>query len=310
MNMLVKSAKARFQRLSVLSNVVRDIGRVAEDPQRHFRRFITARQFGDGEPRISRETGFALSDASRIEGLEPLLRHLQPFALARAEQLAATQAAAAKPFYFNVMERDDVEAMPELVRFALSRGPLNSLVPYYGLIPNLSHIGIFLSSAAGEGRRGTQNAHWDNHDRRHVKLFCYLTDVGPDDGPLTFLPADKSWWFRKKTGRILRTFPVQNDAEFNRYFTEKDLVEITGAAGTVAFLDTTRCMHFGSRCRPGGKRLALVIHYTRFAEYSFTKSKRFEDLNMATSPELRPVNLDPVESLVYHLVPSAPEGAI
>jgi hypothetical protein len=303
--MLINSVKARFNRLSVLSNVVRDVGRVATDPARHMRRIAAARSFGLPRVEIDPQTGFALCDASKIDGLATVIPKLRAFSLRQADELASAQASVDKPFYFNILGREDLQSMPELVKFSVSRGPLNTLVPYFGLVPNLSHIGIFLSAPASGKRRGTQKAHWDNHDRRHVKLFCYLTDVGSDDGPLTFLPADKSWWFRKKTGRILGTFPVRDDSEFRRYFTERDLVEVTGPAGTVAFLDTTRCMHFGSRCRPGGRRLALVIHYTKFAEYSSTRTGHFQDLNMATSPELRPDDLDPLASLVYQLVPAA-----
>ena len=295
--------RSRFNKLSVLANIARDYQRIGLDPMRHTRRIFAARGFKDANLKIDPDAGFLLSEADRIEGLPQLLAQLRPFALSRAEELADKHLVAAKPFYFNVLHRNDIRSMPELVKFTLSPAMLKILSPYYGLVPNLSHIGIFLSAHTGSlDNKGTQHGHFDNHDRRHVKMFCYLNDVSSDDGPLTFLPADKSLWFRRKTGRIIRSHPVRDDNEWRKYFSERDLVEVTGPAGTVAFLNTTDCLHFGSRCRPGGRRLTLVTHYTKFAEYSYARTTNYQDLNMATSPELRPSNLNEVESLMFHLV--------
>src|SRR4051812_20278241 len=83
-DMLIDAVRARFNRLSVLSNVVRDVGRVAADPARHIRRIAAARSFGGTGVEIDRQTGFALSDANKIEGLAVLLPKLQAFALRRA----------------------------------------------------------------------------------------------------------------------------------------------------------------------------------------------------------------------------------
>lgn len=299
---IIESINARINNYSVLSNILRDYLRVASDPVRHVQRIIASKSFSNSDLRIDTRSGFLLTNASQFEGLSELISKLQPFAFLRAEDLKGEHQVSPKPYYFNILDRGDVQSMPEIISFALSQSVLDILAPYYGLVPNLSHIGIFLSAHTGDTVSGTQHAHWDNHDCRHVKMFCYLSDVGPNDGPLTFLPADKSLWLRKKTGRILSTRAIRDDSEWQRYFTEKDLVKVIGPAGTVAFLNTSECMHFGSRCNPGGRRLSLVLHYAKFAEYSSTRTRIYQDLNVATSPELMPQNLNKAASLMFQII--------
>jgi len=258
-------------------------------------------------------TGYVVTDAEQMPGLSEVMTRLRSFTSQKLRTInceairVGAMRGSIKPFYFNLLDRADTQQMPEIVQFAVSDEVLGVLACYYGVLPELSHIAVFYSGfaeafAAGSNPRGTQKMHWDNHDRRHVKMFCYLDDVGEEDGPLTVLPADKSWFLRRKTGRILGTFPLQ-DAEFLRYFSEKDLVPITGPAGTVAFVDTTRCLHFGSRCGAGGNRTAFVIHYTRFADYSRAYTGPFQDLNLATSPECREqLTLSPTGDVAYRLL--------
>lgn len=71
-----------------------------------------------------------------------------------------------------------------------------------------------------------------------------------------------------------------------------------------ALVDTTNCLHYGSRCQKNGRRMAFVVHYTLFNSYSYHYSNDYEDLNMATSPEFRSqIAGDERKALVYHLIP-------
>jgi hypothetical protein len=260
-----------------------------------------------------------VTHARQIDGLAELMPVLKEFASHKLAELdvprlfkqRADAGHPIKPFYFNILTRRDLSAIPQLVDFSVSDGVLKILAPYYGLLPELSHIAVFVSGFAepftpGAKPKGTQCLHSDNHDLRHVKLFCFLSDVGEKDGPLTLLPADQSAWLLRKTGRWLRTSPFRDDREFLKYFREEDLVRITGPAGTVALVDTTNCLHYGSRCQSSGQRIALVIHYALFSAYSTHYSDDYEDLNMATSHEFRARIADNGrQALVYRLAPGA-----
>lgn len=295
--------------------------RILSDLPRYHRRKQKAEELlssGHGMVSINPQEGYVITRADQIEGLMELIPLLQGFAARKLAEIDVPQllkqrsleGQPIKPFYFNIMTRTNLRAMPELVDFTVSDGILRVLVPYYGLLPELSHMAVFVSGFSdpfipGSKALGTQCLHVDNHDLRHVKLFCFLSDVNELDGPLTLLPADKSAWLLRKTGRQWRTSPFRDDSEFLRYFDEKDLIRVTGPAGTVAIVDTTKCLHFGSRCQSNGRRTVFVIHYTLFAAYSHYYSADFEDLNMATSPEFRSrIANNERQALVYHLVNS------
>ncbi len=306
---MLSRVQFELSRMTVVRDRLRDYRRIAGDLPRYRERRAAAGPANLQVPQIDRDKGYMLTTVDRIAGLPALSTELRAFAERRIEGLdhgrirELAETGAVKPFYFNILDREDVKAMPELLDFALSDTMLDILSPYYGVLPELSHMALFVSGLFGDSgpNIGTQRMHWDNHDRAHVKMFCFLDAVTSADGPLTVLPADKSMWLRKKTGRLLGTHPIKDEREFYRYFTDKDLVEIVGPPGTVAFVDTTRCMHFGSRTVGQGRRLAFVVHYTLFADYGIARTGEFQDLNMATSPELRPPHLSGRQALAYRI---------
>ena len=316
MTEVVNSIVHRYNKLNDYCNFA---SRVLSDFSRYRRRKELAKGgfVSSGSVSIKHQDGYVLTTANQIEGLENVVPTLQAYADCKLASLnvpyllehgTGKGGRPVKPFYFNILTRQDLLAMPQLVDFALSDGILNVLVPYYGLLPELSHMAVFASGFAepftpDSKPLGTQCLHTDNHDLKHVKLFCFLADVGEEDGPLTLLPAEKSAWLLRKTGRRWRTAPFRDDKEFLRYFGEKDLVRVTGPAGTVAIVDTSNCLHYGSRCHKNGRRTAFVIHYTLFNAYTYRYSADYEDLNMATSPEFRArVADDERRALVYHLL--------
>ena len=304
---------SRIARQSVIRDYLRDARRIAAEPGHYLHRKRIASELPPPPLTIPKELGFVITEPRIIPGLQ----ELQALMLSLAERKfgeidrkafdAGVKQGPVKPFYFNLIDRKDVIENPQMLTFALSLPLLSIVAKYSKVMPELSHMAIFysgLNTGWSEVKvRGTQVLHWDNHDRGHIKFFNFLDDVGENDGPLTVLPAEKSWWLRKKTGRRFGTWPVRDEAEFYRYFSAKDLIPIMGAAGTGAFVDTTRCLHFGSRTSGTGRRRTFVVHYTRFADYSESRSKPYQDLNLATSPECRAaVSLDRYGETAYRLV--------
>ncbi len=302
--------------LNILNDVVRDVGRIIAEPGRYVARRRHTRDLPPPKLHIDPALGYHLTTADKFAGLPALLDQMRALARTRLAHLdrsafdAGIESKSLKPFYFNLISRQDVVDNPGIMSFALNRELLAILADYYGMLPELSHVALFYSGFStpfvpGETKPvGTQRFHWDNHDRRHVKVFCYLEDVTERDGPLTLLPAAKAYEFRQRTGRGLRTRPVKDDAEMFEHFSPKDLVPIVGPAGTVAIVDTTRCLHAGSRCLDGGARKTLVIHYALFSQYSTTRTLDFQDLNVATSPELLPTfEANALNDLIFRLAP-------
>lgn len=226
---------------------------------------------------IDPEVGYWIGDAAAVEGLPLLAARCQELARTRLADAAWLKAMkkSSKPFYANVLQADDDLVAP-LIAFA--RGPAMRAVLYhyfYPATPDLSHLGIFASgyeawSPFRRPYRGTQVPHFDSGDPKHVKLFCYLTPVGVRDGPLTLWSAAVSAVHATGKARVeeIKLNGLQG-------------VQVVGPAQTAAIVDTTRCIHYGSRTL-GGHRVALVIHYcTDARRYSMRASEPFEDLNVA-----------------------------
>jgi hypothetical protein len=101
-----------------------------------------------------------------------------------------------------------------------------------------------------------------------VKYFIYVYDVGEPEGPFTFLPADTSfrvvndvraWRKRHGTGDVESRRYLDN--EITAVNAAQDIVTVQGPAGAGVAVDTSRCLHLGSRIRPGAFRLVLYLQY-------------------------------------------------
>ena len=226
---------------------------------------------------IDPDLGYWIGRASDIHGLTPLALKCADLAESRLRDrdwLRGMRQHCAKPYYANVLSVDDRELCREIQDFANSI-EMSGLVKYYDSYPELSHIAVFASGYEGLHYRlthrtysGTQTAHFDVHDPKHVKLFCFLTPVGINDGPLTIWSAAASKGFNVGKSRVdeSRLGPG---------------MPIVGPKLTTALVDTTRCIHYGSR---GGHRVALVIHYcTDARKYSTLKSKPYADINVVAA---------------------------
>ncbi len=302
---LGQAIQKKLTRYNVVNDRIFYLRHLATNFSSHQLRKKVAKPFlesNQGRVKIDPALGYTISHASELEGLNAILPGLKEFATKRLSEISPQkinalrndQGGYVKTFFFNLLNRDHLLNNPDWLNFGLSKTVMEVLVPYYGTLPYISHMAVFASGICepfnpGDSPRGTQRLHYDNRDLKHVKMFCYLDDVTEDDGPFTLLNIEQSTWLRKKTGRLLRTSPFHNDAEFLKFFDKKDLKRITGPAGTVAFIDTTSCAHFGSRCNRDGRRLAYVIHYTTLNNYSLNRSRELEDLNLVTSPELLPI---------------------
>jgi len=101
----------------------------------------------------------------------------------------------------------------------------------------------------------------DPEDVISFKVFVQLTDVDDDCGPFHALPAHLSRDVLHAVGYSGVTFLT--DERVAEHVGWDRVVKLTGPAGTVGFVDTTRCLHFGGRPRKAGRpvRDQLVFQY-------------------------------------------------
>ena len=85
------------------------------------------------------------------------------------------------PFY-QCERPEDFVNYPALMNFALSDAMLHIVSDYYGMVPQLKEIGIWLTPAQ-EGERSSQLYHLDKPEVQIVGLFMNLEPQGEESGP-------------------------------------------------------------------------------------------------------------------------------
>jgi hypothetical protein len=175
------------------------------------------------------------------------------------------------------------------LRFALGEEVVAPIAAYFGLVPVLYEIDTWYSLHGSGALRSSQQWHLDPTDTTTIKVWVHCSDVGPDSGPLTVLPAAASDDLADRIGYGLDSARYRvPDGVFDDL--EDGLVPLEGPTGTVDFVDTCRCFHMGSRVEPGGPpRRMAVFHYA--TPYAFNiadhrSEARFRGLASAGSSEL------------------------
>jgi len=147
-----------------------------------------------------------------------------------------------------------------------------------------------LVSPPNQTVRSSQLFHIDDEETRQVKLFLNVTETGTEQGPFTFLPADVSSRIRAATGQDRGRM---SDARIESAGGEDHAQRLTGPPGRGLLIDTSRCLHFGSRAN-SRERLLLALQYFRFEAPAESKA-RFR------TPPAFANELDPLERLVLGL---------
>jgi hypothetical protein len=191
---------------------------------------------------------------------------------------------AKRKFLRNLLNNDDLRRNPALVDFALHDDTFGLATSYLGTLPYLNRVDLLYSVPRDAGDKvASQLFHLDPEGLTQVKYFIHVFDVGDAEGPFTFIPADATRRILKEIRALRRT---QHRPHVGRYTDEEiaavggggEVVEIKGPRGAGVAIDTSRCLHLGSRVRPGAFRLCIYLQYctTREVTNAFD-IKRFKN---------------------------------
>lgn len=158
------------------------------------------------------------------------------------------------PAEANVVNVLDPETIPEVMRIANDPGVLQIVSEYLGCKPLINDLEAWWSLPDRPAPREAQNFHRDNDAIRFVKLFIYLSDVGPADGPHMFVKGSH------RSCKLLAEGVRLSDAEVEEAHDPDDIMRFTGAFGTT-FLEDTFGIHKGELPREH-RRLILQVRYT------------------------------------------------
>jgi hypothetical protein len=167
----------------------------------------------------------------------------------------------------------EFDADGAIIRFGTDPSVLAPVVRYCGMVPILFNAFVTRAFRTELLPTSAHHFHLDPEDVRSFKVFVHLTDVDEGSGPFHALPADL-------TQKVLdavdyRGIGFLEDAQVDEVVGNDQVVEVLGPAGTVAFADTTRCLHFGGRPRAEGQpvREMLVYQYLLPTSVLFTGEK-------------------------------------
>ena len=253
--------------------------------------------------RLDRRDGYALLPPGSVANTDEIIAlSLSLFEEKQRQLEAAAGSSQSKKWAFlrSILTNQDLASNPKLIDFALSDSLLGLVTNYLGTIPHLNRIDLLYSvNHGGDEAISSQIYHLDPEGTRQAKLFMNLRDVGPDEGPFTFIPASE-------TTRIVNAIKKRrledtqmaagrySDDELEAVGGLKKAISVDGPKGSAALVDTSRCLHFGSRVKPGTYRLCLYIQYCTSREHGnmFDASRHANDpvrylalVNSARSPQ-------------------------
>jgi hypothetical protein len=218
-------------------------------------------------PHVRMKDGFALDTSGSLPHLDEVLAAADEVIAERAGRGAVDDRYRA--FFRNLIQVEDHARWPQFVDFITSAEVIETAADYMSFIPALSKTlptgvrvvesGEHLDALSHLPPRDSQVFHIDPYDHPMVYVIVLVRDCTPDAGPFTFFPASVSeraareldYWSRGRPYRL-------SDEEIYSVVDPNEKIELTYPRGTVLFVDTSRCFHYGSR---NGKRPRFQVMY-------------------------------------------------
>lgn len=225
---------------------------------------------------------FAKEGYCRIQPNRELLAELLKTSQQRLAQAASFESTSGKQFFCDLLKPEDHDLDSVFMRFALDERILATAAGYLGAAPFLESISLLHSKPANPQKPiSSQRWHRDNTDKAIVKVFVYINDVSPEEGPLTILPLEES----RRVPSYLEHY--LSDTQIAQYASSNAIVSLLGSAGATFLVDTNNCFHFGSRCTK--VRLAFVAYYTTGFGYFSRVANHQEKLKSSHARRLSPL---------------------
>jgi hypothetical protein len=253
---------------------------IARHPWEYYvrRKAAIVRARDTGGVTISRAAGFARFNESDFAELPDIVRLCQHIYVDEKREMVKAPAKSTtkqKTYLVELLTDEDLVRYPLLVDFCLSRPVVGVVSRYLGTVPVLRRVGLWLSFPAPING-ASRLFHLDPEDFRQVRMFVNVIDISKPQGPLTFLPADLSekvltqlWRDERRAGIRRPEYRRWTDEEIFARSGSAECFDLAGPEGSGVFLDTARCLHFGSRMEPGTMRL---VFHAQFLPYHFAYS--------------------------------------
>lgn len=214
---------------------------------------------------IPQADGFRVAPAGAFDDVPAIVAEARA-ALTRYDATHPPDGKNRKRFLLNVLDASTITLETAAMRLALRDDVLAAVTRYLGVVPFLTAISVFHSDVVDGAPTSSQLHHCDGDDVAQIKIFIYCSDVDARSGPFTLVTAGESRLVRQRTKYQYRQ--RLTDAQVQEVLGQGHEHPIVGPSGTVLFVDTSRCFHYGSRvAKDAPPRLATMIQYQ--TPYSF-----------------------------------------
>jgi len=231
-------------------------------------------------PPIEMKDGWALDTSMSLPHLDRVLEDSEEIISERSGQRRSSKGAY-RSFFQDVWTEADLMKYPSFLDFVTSSDVLSTVSHDLQCIPVLSTtmppgIRFVESNAAFDDQpdkpHDTQLYHIDYYSLPNVYILVVLRDTTIEHGPFTFLPRSVSQKARKALNywsRQRRGYRV-SDEDVYSVVDRKEVVEFCYPRGTVLFIESSGCFHYGSRnsIKP---RFLLMIGYTGACRTDFSE---------------------------------------
>jgi hypothetical protein len=206
-------------------------------------------------PPIKLEDGWVRDDSHSLPHLNRVLEQAGEIIRERGGK---RHSSVQQPFLRNMLFPGDLERYPAILDFILSSELLAVAAQHIRTVPVLSKTmppgaRLMESNAALDPDsagpfRESQLYHLDIHDTPMVYVLVLLEDATEESGPWTFLPASVSARAKaalryQQPGTRYRV----TDEEMYSVIDAKEAISFIGKKGSVLFIDSSTCFHYGSR---------------------------------------------------------------
>ncbi len=165
--------------------------------------------------------------------------------------------------FSGVLDNYIIDQDSPIIKFALQRKLIIPIIKYFGFVPVLSYVGTWYSPGKSTEHTSSQLFHCDQADVRQIKVFVHCSDITNQDGALNLIDASRSHDLRRKLSyRWDDETQCVPDIKIEKHVARNNWISQEGKEGTVAFSDTSRCFHFGSRLnKNSNERLMMMFQF-------------------------------------------------
>ena len=207
-------------------------------------------------PPIELSDGWVIDQSMSLPHLDRVLEDSEKIIAERSGTRTSCKGAY-RSYFQDVWTPQDAERYPAFLDFATSTDVLSTVSRYLGTIPALTTtlppgVRFVESNALYDDQPGcprdSQLYHIDYYSLPNVYVLVLLADTTHEHGPWTFIPRSVSQEAKRKLGYWQQGKDYRvSDEELFSVVDRDQVIEFAYPRGTVLFIESSGCFHFGSR---------------------------------------------------------------